>query len=164
MGKFIPFKRNVLFAIALILFVAFELGVFLSRYASESLDKKEGTTVTTLSNKNGADQAKAGSEEITLDGNTYKIDGEATIYDIMHKMANTKIEADAVWGTMEITADKVDILLEAIEKQNWSDKDKLLTMLKRWKSGNFSKCVEEHNYLWDKLGGTMGKAQRLKKN
>lgn len=164
MGRFIPFKRNVLFALALILFVAFELGVFLSRYANESLDKKEGTKVTTLSNKSGSVQVKADSEEIILDGNTYKIASEDTIYEIMHKMANTKIEADAIWGKMEITADKLDSLIKVVEKQNWSDKDKLLTILNRWKSGNFSKCVDEHNYLWGKLGGTMGKAQRLKKN
>ena len=35
------------------------------------------------------------------------------------------------------------------------------TELKKWKGLDFSNGVEVHNYVWTKLGGTIGKAKSL---
>ena len=38
----------------------------------------------------------------------------------------------------------------------------MLEVLTRWENNDFSQAVEEHNYFWRKLGGTVGKAISLK--
>lgn len=84
------------------------------------------------------------------------------VLDTMHHMANTKIVADAIRGEVPITPEKVEEVLEMVNKYEYTDKAKLLSILKNWKNGDFSNCVEEHNYLWEQLGGTIGKAARLR--
>lgn len=92
---------------------------------------------------------------------------EYEIYDTMHKMANTKIEAvdGEVWGEIQITVERCDILIDKVNQSNLKseEKNRLLEILNRWKNGDFSNCVEEHNYVWKKLGGTVGRAKSLKK-
>ena len=92
---------------------------------------------------------------------SYSIDD---IYDILHRMSNTKIIAadNQVWGKIEITNDYVLSLKSFIEKFDYTDKDYLLEVLNRWENNDFSKAVEDHNYFWKKLGGTVGKAISLK--
>ena len=92
---------------------------------------------------------------------------EYEIYDKMHRMANTKIEAvdGEVWGEIEITVELCDRLINKIKDSNLKalEKNKLVEILNRWKNVDFSNCVEEHNYVWSKLGGTVGKAKSLRK-
>lgn len=98
---------------------------------------------------------------------TLKSTVEYNIYDTMHRMANTKIEAvdGQVWGEIEITPELCDELINKINESNFdkSEKDRLIEILTRWKNGDFSNCVNEHNYVWKKLGGSVGRAIRLKK-
>lgn len=91
-----------------------------------------------------------------------EIRSENEIYKEMHKMANTKIVADQVWGEIDIIEERVNALISEISQSSYDDKDKLIHILENWKSGNFSDAVEEHNYLWEWLGGTVGKAYKLK--
>lgn len=79
-------------------------------------------------------------------------------------MSNTKIIAvdNQVWGKIEITDEYISSLKTFIEKLDYSDKDYMLEVLTRWENNDFSKAVEEHNYFWKKLGGTVGKATSLK--
>lgn len=86
------------------------------------------------------------------------------IYDILHRMSNTKIIAadNQIWGKIEITDEYISSLKSFIEKLDYSDKDYMLEVLTRWENNDFSKAVEEHNYFWKKLGGTVGKATSLK--
>jgi hypothetical protein len=81
----------------------------------------------------------------------------------MHAMANSKIISadDRYIGIVKIEANKVDELIAITEKSNYSDKDILLDILYRWKNGDFRQCVDDHNYLWDNLGGEVGRAIRL---
>jgi len=57
----------------------------------------------------------------------------------------------------------VRILTEAVTSSNWEDKNKLIEILNRWKNNDFSMAVEDHNYIWAKLGGKDGKATGVKK-
>ncbi|MFT5875737.1 MAG: hypothetical protein ACI8WT_004733 [Clostridium sp.] len=88
-------------------------------------------------------------------------DEEALVYSTMHKMINTKIVAidGKIWGEIEITTDKCDQLISEIAKSKFDDRGTLTTFLTNWKNKNFSSAVKEHNYLWGKLGGTIGKAK-----
>lgn len=87
---------------------------------------------------------------------------QKTVWDEMHKMANTKILAEHIWGEIEITEEKVNKLLTEVMASDYSDKKQLLAILDNWKNGDFGNAVNEHNYLWDKLGGTVGKAYDLR--
>lgn len=83
---------------------------------------------------------------------------EEDIINIMHQMANTKVIADEKWGEIEITPERVKNLKTIVEGSDFESKDKLLEILERWEKGDFSVADKDHNYLWEKLGGTIGRA------
>jgi hypothetical protein len=89
---------------------------------------------------------------------------ELVVYNKMHKMINTKIVAEdgKIWGEVAVTPEECQALIKDITKSGYSDKDTLLQFLERWKVNNFSSGVDEHNYLWDGLDGTIGKAETLR--
>ena len=82
-----------------------------------------------------------------------------TIYDMIHRMANTIIIAEDgnIWGKDEITQDSID---KALYQLNGRD-EYLDAELKKWKELDFYNGVEVHNYVWTKIGGTIGKAKSL---
>lgn len=91
-------------------------------------------------------------------------DEEVLVYNTMHKMINTKIVAidGKIWGEIEITPDKCNQLISEITKSKYPDKGTLIIFLTNWKNNNFRNAVTEHNYLWDELGGTIGKANDIR--
>ncbi|MCB2293536.1 DUF6241 domain-containing protein [Clostridium algoriphilum] len=91
-------------------------------------------------------------------------DSELAVYNTMHKMINTKIVAEdgKIWGEDVITTDKCNELVNEITDSAYPDKVTLLQFLSRWKDNNFASGVNEHNYLWDELNGTIGKAKSLR--
>ncbi|MDI9219264.1 MULTISPECIES: DUF6241 domain-containing protein [Clostridium] len=86
------------------------------------------------------------------------------VYDILHRMSNTKIiaEDNQIWGRISMDPKYIASLKSLIERVDYEDKDYMLEVLSRWENNDFSKAVEEHNYFWKKLGGTIGKAISLK--
>ena len=102
---------------------------------------------------------------IKQNDNTQKIsDEEIVVYNTMHKMINTKIVAGdgKIWGEVEITPDKCNQLITEVTESGYPDKTTLIQFLNRWKDKNFNSGVGEHNYLWDGLNGTIGKAKSLR--
>lgn len=101
------------------------------------------------------------SEEIKPSG-TYS---KEKIYDVMHRMANSKIIAkdNQIWGTLPMDSKQVATVKAIVEKVNYSDRDYILEVLERWENEDFSKADKEHNYFWKKLGGTIGEATGIKK-
>lgn len=87
------------------------------------------------------------------------------VYDILHRMANTKIiaEDDEVWGKIPIDSESLSDIKALVSEMDYEDKDYLLKVLNRWENGDFSQADKEHNYFWAKLGGTIGKAIKIKK-
>lgn len=98
------------------------------------------------------------SENITQ--NEYKI------LDDMHYMSNTLIEAvdGEKWGTKEMNRENIIDLENRINNINILEKDKLLTILQSWKNNDFSDIVNDHNYVWSRLGGSVGKAFKPNNN
>ena len=87
------------------------------------------------------------------------------IYDIMHRMANTKIiaEDNKIWGELPIDDNSLGDLKALISEIDYEDRDYLLKVITRWEQGNFFEADHEHNYFWTKLGGTVGRAVGVKK-
>ena len=121
-----------------------------------------------LNAKSNISEIKKIDKELTSEESTEIKDSEyypiENIYDIIHRMSNTKIiaEDNQIWGKLEITPENIASLKSIIEKINYDDKEYMLEVLTRWENNDFSQAVEEHNYFWKKLGGTVGKATSLK--
>lgn len=84
------------------------------------------------------------------------------VINMIHSMSNTIIKADKIWGHTEITPKTIDIALQGI-KYIEDDKDRayLEKEIKEWKNGDFSNGVLVHNYIWELLNGSVGKATGL---
>lgn len=84
----------------------------------------------------------------------------------IHTMSHQKVETDGKWGHEQITQAKIDRLL-AIAKKNVNGyvyQEFYIEILERWSKGDFSHSVEDHNFVWEREGGTAdsgGKATRL---
>ena len=121
------------------------------KIAAEAKEKEEAK----------AKEKAAGTQEDVFDTN---IVAEERVYIRMHGMINTKINAadGNTWGMIEITNEDCNKLIEVVNTNNYEDKEKLLAFLNSWKNKDFSNGVEQHNYIWEKLGGVEGKAISLK--
>lgn len=89
---------------------------------------------------------------------------ESKVYDIMHRMSNTKIiaEDNKIWGELPIDSESLGSIKALVSEIDYPDRDYLLSVISKWENGDFSKADEEHNYFWAKLGGTIGKAIGVK--
>jgi hypothetical protein len=89
---------------------------------------------------------------------------ESFVYESMHRGINTKIIAgdDKIWGEEEVTPKYCEELIRIIKSSDYADKETLTLFLNNWKKGNFENGVNEHNYLWGKLNGDIGKAVALR--
>lgn len=87
---------------------------------------------------------------------------QKAVWNQVHVMANTLIKADHIWGEEEISEEKVNALLLEVRSSDFDDKERLLTILLRWKEEDFSHGVDDHNYVWDRLGGSVGEAFDLR--
>ena len=83
-----------------------------------------------------------------------------SIYSDIHHMSHNVVIADEKWGYRDLTLENIDKLnteLDGIEGQD-AIKEDLYEILERWENGDFSRAHHDHNYVWRKLGGTVGKA------
>ena len=102
----------------------------------------------------------AKENEVTENENIAVVPMDLTqCYQKVHHMANTIIIADdgQVWGQSEITSGAVTQMINELKGQD----DYLSDELKKWLELDFSNGVEVHNYVWNKLGGNVGKAKAL---
>ncbi len=101
-------------------------------------------------------QQQQNQQEASIDSSGYTVD---QLYYEIHLRANSIIvaEDDEIWEEMPIDRGFIDYTIELVK-----DKDETLyNMLLPWKKLDFSNAVEVHNYVWERLGGTVGKATGL---
>lgn len=105
---------------------------------------------------NSVDKEKI-TEEVPIDKRKIQ---EKDILNKVHQMANTLIVAEdnQVWGQEEITKEKIDELISDLNNSGLKYKGQVITILNRWKSGDFSQIISDHNYVWNLLDGSVGKA------
>lgn len=102
-------------------------------------------------------------------GDNIKKDGldEQQIRKYVHGMSHQKVETEGEekWIFYEITEERIDWLIDALNEENidinQDDKFFYQETLNRWKNNDFSQAVSEHNVIWEKDGGNIGKAIRL---
>lgn len=78
--------------------------------------------------------------------------------DYIHEMSHQKVKADAKRGFYEITDERIDWLLKALDKSDPQHKDTYKGILDKWKEGDFSTADQDHNAVWELLDGEVGKA------
>ncbi|MBC5995445.1 hypothetical protein EAI30_06760 [Romboutsia ilealis] len=82
--------------------------------------------------------------------------------DLIHSLANTIIKAQHKWGSTEVTPKTIEIALKGVELiDDEYHRLYLRNALKKWSEGDFSNGVELHNYVWDRLDGSIGIAEEL---
>ncbi|WP_455540156.1 DUF6241 domain-containing protein [Terrisporobacter sp.] len=81
---------------------------------------------------------------------------------LIHSLANTLVKADYKWQCSEVTPKTIKLALKGVEEINDDyDRMHLRNSITKWEKGDFSNAVEVHNYVWEMLGGTVGKAEQL---
>ncbi|MDR4945773.1 DUF6241 domain-containing protein [Neobacillus cucumis] len=86
---------------------------------------------------------------------------EEAVENIMHQMTHQKVIADQKWGAIPMIPDTINQVYKVVKDSDFPDKDDLMSMLEDWKAGNFSHAASNHNYLWERLGGTVGEAMGI---
>ncbi len=154
------FKSKVFITILVIIFII-AIGAF-SFVIYKQIDSGNFNAKSNISEIKKIDKVLSNEElNEVKDSEYYPIEN---IYDILHRMSNTKIiaEDNQIWGKIEMDPEYIASLKSLIEKVDYKDRDYMLEVLTRWENNDFSQAVEEHNYFWKKLGGTVGKATSLK--
>lgn len=79
---------------------------------------------------------------------------ESVVLQYIHWMSHQKVQAEDKWGFFEITDERIDWLLEAIDDRGYTYMEVYKETLNRWSDGDFSEMVQDHNDVWEILGGT----------
>lgn len=131
--------------------------------SSETEQSEEETTETTNGPETVPAVAKEDNEEVeNLNpfGENVQLEDMTVIQteNYIHEMSHQKVVAEAKWGFYEITDERMDWLLEVVQQHDFPNKKLYENILTKWKKGDFSNVVEDHNSVWSLLGGTIGKA------
>jgi Family of unknown function (DUF6241) len=156
--KLIKNKTLIITLITLLFIATFVLTfLYYKEHKSGNLNAKENISEIEKIDKDLSSQS---SNELK-DDTYYSIEN---IYDILHRMSNSKIiaEDNQIWGRLPMDSNDIATLKNLIEKVEYTDRDYLLEVISRWENNDFSQVVDEHNYFWKKLGGTVGKAISIK--
>lgn len=78
--------------------------------------------------------------------------------DTLHKMTHQKVTAEDKWGAIPMIKANVLAAKEQIAQLTIKEREELLEILAKWEKVDFSEVDHDHNYFWNKQGGTIGKA------
>ena len=83
-----------------------------------------------------------------------------TLWKTVHKMSHNVVVADKKWGHVPLTEERVNWLLIVVAEGRYKEEYRveLQGIAKRWKAGNFRQADHDHNLVWSRLNGTVGKA------
>ncbi|RFT61741.1 hypothetical protein D0U04_29915 [Bacillus clarus] len=76
----------------------------------------------------------------------------------MHEMTHQKVQAENKTGAIEMNPEHINTIYRITKESNFTNKDKLLEILTRWKKKDFNQIVNDHNYFWSVQGGKIGRA------
>ncbi|MFW3505899.1 DUF6241 domain-containing protein [Aerococcus viridans] len=87
---------------------------------------------------------------------------ESTFLTAIHYMTHQKVLADSKQGALEITPERISIMLEQAEAFSESvHYPFFIEILSAWDAGDFSNAVYVHNYVWNAQDGNIGEAYGL---
>jgi Family of unknown function (DUF6241) len=86
---------------------------------------------------------------------------EKLILQYIHAMSHQKVKAEEKWSFFEISDERIDYLLAQLEVNKYNHESTYKEILSRWKDGNFSEAVSDHNTIWRIQDGNVGIATDL---
>ena len=108
-------------------------------------------------NRVGTSQTSQASSETPV-ASTVNVDEQDIVKEI-HLMSNSLIQAGdkQIWGQEEVNKTSIEKVLSMLDQVPVNARTKMLReIVVRWKQGDFSQIVNDHNYVWSQLGGTVG--------
>ncbi|WP_058306447.1 DUF6241 domain-containing protein [Gracilibacillus massiliensis] len=150
--------------IAVIGFAIFIIFALVSENSADeaSQDETNEKEVTeSVADKESKQQDQESIQEEVQEVDEEKILSENSFMNTLHKMTHQKIHAEEKWGAVEITQDRIDLMLNIAKDSTFTHRDFYMQALTAWQTGNFSNAVEVHNYIWERQNGTIGRASRL---
>ncbi|WP_338751225.1 DUF6241 domain-containing protein [Bacillus sp. FJAT-52991] len=84
---------------------------------------------------------------------------EQEVLDVMNKMTHQFVIADDKWGAVEMTPERIDQLTEIVSVNDYPNKERILSILEKWKKGNFETVDDDHNVIWNMQDGNIGEAK-----
>ncbi|MCM3571008.1 DUF6241 domain-containing protein [Neobacillus mesonae] len=134
-----------------------------AKLAEEKVTAEPDTTTEKKEEKDNTAVKAEEDQTAKIGGVTYKVDlteesSQDEVIDVMHKMTHQKVKAEEKWGAVPMIPDTIQQVYEIVSKSDFDRKDELLSILEKWKKGQFSDVDSDHNYFWDYQDGTVGKA------
>lgn len=97
------------------------------------------------------------------DGSEFDVDsqwGDDDVLSTIHKMSHQKVKADHKWGSIQITEERIDTLIQIVQQRrpHLAHYNLYITILGEWEKGDFSNVDFHHNQVWALQDGTVGEA------
>lgn len=151
--------------------IAYRIGIdnVIPKVTLDNNDKIKFITPTKYK-VNNVDNITPGEEDIKLNSISENLESPNSEYleiQFIHKMSNSIINPidNKKYGNIEITPESIELAIEGLVYiENHEVKTYLQTELNKWKNGKFDNAVEVHNYVWNILGGQIGKAISINKD
>ncbi|MYL35775.1 hypothetical protein GLW05_19565 [Pontibacillus yanchengensis] len=91
-------------------------------------------------------------DEIPLSISEYELQNK------IHYMSHQKIISSKKWGSLPLTMERVNRLIDILESSTYNNEETYLRILKAWKNKDFSEIDDHHNTIWKMQDGNVGKA------
>lgn len=155
-------KKKYLYATTAIIVLIIAIVVFYTwgsnhpNSYSNFLFHENGSLVAKIADTKSTSTSKIAGIKVKLPINEQST--EEAVIQAMHEMTHQKVKAKEKWGAIPLTPKTAQVVYDIVNNSDFSHKDELLNIASRWKNGDFSEIVSDHNYFWDLQGGTIGKA------
>ncbi|PFA67352.1 hypothetical protein CN378_10930 [Bacillus sp. AFS015802] len=152
-------RKNVGIIVCSVLLVT-AIGVYIALGSLETTPFNEGGSVSTAGVETDSTQ------NISMDENPFneKVKTplrEKVIQQYIHAMSHQKVKAEEKWSFYEITDERIEFLLSELKVNNYKYEPTYEKILTRWKNGDFSEAVSDHNAIWRIQDGNVGIATDL---
>lgn len=83
---------------------------------------------------------------------------EAAVMAMMHKMTHQKVIASEKWGIIQMNQESISKAKQLLLASDFNSKEELLEIISRWEKGQFDQVDNDHNFIWELQGGSIGRA------
>jgi len=151
-------KKIVLaFSVAVVILCVWMFNVFIdigSTEEEQEVDYSDMEVVETSTQNTGSNPF---SDDISQEEMN-----DAYFQKYIHGMSHQKVEAPQKWSFYELTQERVEWLLVALDgSMEVKNKYEYKQILSKWYHGDFSTVDEDHNLVWEMQNGNIGKASGI---
>lgn len=121
--------------------------------------KEEFTREQRLKEENRLAELKAEIEQAKIDLGINQSPSEKVIADILHNMTHQKVRSEEKWAFVQITEVNLLALIEVLQENPALNQNiDMIAIVTGWLNDDFGNIVAEHNLIWERKNGSVGKA------